>query len=449
VCDAADLDEHGQGHLLAGIDELDPPVRERFVARLREIDWEELAHPAVPPPIENVEASRVVRRGELGPLERDLRSAGEAAFRNGAVAVLMVAGGQGTRLGFPGPKGCLPLAPHSGKTIYGLQAEKVLALSRRVGSPVPLLVLTSPSTDGETRAFFTDHERFGLEKGQVQLFCQGTVPSVDRKGRALLAAPGTLLENPDGHGGTFTALVRSGQLGRLRREGVTSLVYIQVDNVLAPIDDPLFVGLGLVERANVVTKVLPKRDPDEKVGHLVRVDGRDRVIEYTELTPEDTRRRGPDGEIVYRWGSPAMHLWSVEFLSRLAERGFRPPLHRSPKPLTAWLEGEHRRVEGFKYERFIFDLLPEAETSLGLEIERGAEFAPVKNATGENSPETAVAAMHAQYRDWLEAAGVQVSLPPGGRIEISPLFAATKQGFLERWDGRVTEIRSDYYLEEE
>jgi len=106
-------------------------------------------------------------------------------------------------------------------------------------------------------------------------------------------------------------------------------------------------------------------------------------------------------------------------------------------------------VDGFKYERFIFDLLPEAETSLGLEIDRAAEFAPVKNATGENSPETAVEAMHVQYRDWLEAAGVEVSLPPGARIEISPLFAATKQEFLERWDGRVTQIRGDYYLEEE
>ncbi len=449
MLDAVDLEEHGQGHLLAGIHELDPPVRERFLARLRDIDWGEIAHPAALPRLEKVEASRVVRRAELGDREAELRRSGDADLRAGAVAVLMVAGGQGTRLGFPGPKGCLPLAPHSGKTIYALQAEKELSLSRRVGRPVPFLVLASPTTDRETRAFFAEHERFGLEQEQVRLFCQGTVPSVDRAGRALLAAPGTLLENPDGHGGTFTALVRSGELERLRREGVTTLVYIQVDNVLAPVDDPLLVGLGRQEGADVVTKVLQKRDPDEKVGHLVRVDGRDRVIEYTELTTEDTRRRGPDGELVYRWGSPAMHLWSVDFLTRLAERGFRPPLHRSPKPLTAWLQGEQRKVDGFKYERFIFDLLPEAETSLGLEIDRAAEFAPVKNATGENSPETAVAAMHAQYRAWLQAAGVAVSLPLNARIEISPLFAATKQGFLERWDGRVTEIRSDYYLEEE
>jgi len=273
---AANLEQHGQGHLLTGIDELDPSVRERFLARLGEIDWEELAHPAAPPRVENVEASRVVRRAELGDRERDLRSAGEAALRNGGVAVLMVAGGQGTRLGFPGPKGCLPLAAHSGKTIYQLQAEKVLALSRRVGRSVPFLVLTSPSTDRETRAFFAGHGRFGLEDEHVRLFCQGTVPSVDLAGRALLAAPGTLLENPDGHGGTFTALVRSGELERLRRKGVTVLVYIQVDNVLAPVDDPLLVGVGLVERANVVTKVLSKRDPDEKVGHLVRVGSRPR-----------------------------------------------------------------------------------------------------------------------------------------------------------------------------
>src|SRR5215207_5069793 len=332
---ARDLARVGQDHLLEGVDALSTERRERFLARLTEIDWDELAHPAEPPPVEDVAPPRVVTLGERAERHAELVAAGEDAYRAGRVAVLVVAGGQGTRLGWDGPKGTFPLGPHSGKTIYELQAEKVLALSRRLGRDVPLLVLTSPATDAATRSFFAERDDLGLAPGQLRLFTQGTVPSVDRDGRALLAAPGVLLENPDGHGGVFQALVRSGELERLRREGVTTIVYVQVDNVLAPVDDPELVGLAAVERADVVTKVLPKAHPDEKVGHLVRVGERDRIVEYTELTPEETRATTPDGELLYRWGSPAMHAWSVEFLVRLADRGYRPPLHRSAKPLEA------------------------------------------------------------------------------------------------------------------
>jgi len=442
-----DLARVGQEHLLEGVDALSAERRERFLARLAEIDWDELAHPAEPPPVEDVAPPRVVTLAERAERHAELLAAGEDAYGAGRVAVLVVAGGQGTRLGWEGPKGTFPLGPHSGKTIYELQAEKVLALSRRLGRDVPLLVLTSPATDAATRSFFADRDDLGLAPGQLRLFTQGTVPSVDRDGRALLAAPGVLLENPDGHGGVFQALVRSGELERLRREGVTTIVYVQVDNVLAPVDDPELVGLAALERADVVTKVLPKAHPDEKVGHLVRVGERDRIVEYTELTPAETRATTPDGELLYRWGSPAMHAWSVEFLARLADRGYRPPLHRSAKPLQAWLDGEVREVDGWKHERFVFDLVPEAEVSVGMEIDRDAEFAPVKNADGADSPATAVELAHRQYVSWLRDAGVAVELDPDEHVEISPLLGATRRQFLERWDGRFDRLDAGAYLE--
>jgi UDP-N-acetylglucosamine/UDP-N-acetylgalactosamine diphosphorylase len=441
------LAEHGQEHLLEGISELEPDARERFLARLRSVDWDELARPAERPSLDAIEPPDVVTLAERAGRADALRAEGERAYREGRVAVLMVAGGEGTRLGFDGPKGCFPLAPHSRKSIYQLHAEKVLSLSRRVGRAVQLLVMTSPATDAETRAFFDAHDRFGLADGQARFFVQGTVPSLDRKGRALLAAPGTLLENPDGHGGSFTALAAGGILGDLRSVGVTQLVYLQVDNVLAPVDDPTFVGLAVSEQADVVTKVLEKAHPDEKVGNLVTVAGRDRVVEYTELSPERARARAPDGNPIYRWGSPALHCWSLDFLTRLAERGYRPPLHRSPKPLEAWVGGSVAEVEGWKHERFVFDLISEADRSLGLEIERAVEFAPVKNAEGRDSPATAVELAHLQYVEWLEAAGVRVALPPGARVEIDPLLAATREQFLERWDGRLREVTSGCYLE--
>ena len=440
------LARHGQEHLLSGVEELEPDVRRAFLERVAEVDWAELESPPEPPEPGEVEPAQVVTFDDQRRRRDELAAAGEDAYRSGRVAVLMVAGGQGTRLGFPGPKGCYPLAPHSGKTIYRLQAEKVRSVSQRVGADVPFLVLTSPATDAATGEHFAAGGDFGLAPGQVRLFQQGTVPSVDRDGRALLATPGRLLENPDGHGGAFSALVASGNLERLRAEGVAQVVYLQVDNVLAPVDDARLVGLAVVERADVVTKVLEKSHPDEKVGHLVRVRGRDRVVEYTELSPEETRARHPDGTLVYRWGSPAMHCWSVEFLSRLAVRGYRPPLHRSAKPLRAWRGGEEVEVEGWKHERFVFDLIPEAERSLGLEIAREEEFAPVKNAEGEASPATAVEAAHRQYVRWLEDAGVEVDVPPGELVEISPLLGATRDQFLASWDGRVARLTRGCYL---
>jgi UDP-N-acetylglucosamine/UDP-N-acetylgalactosamine diphosphorylase len=447
------LKRHGQEHLLAGVHDLEAHVRDAFLERIGEIDWAEMAHHAEPPPIGEVGASRVVTLAERATRRAELVRAGAAAYAAGQVAVLMVAGGQGTRLGSNAPKGCFQIGPHSGKSIYQLQAEKVLSLSRRIGRAVPFLVMTSPMTDEETREFVQAHGWFGLEPEQVRFFSQGTVPSLDQQGRALLAAPGKLLENPDGHGGCFTALVKSGNLARLAKEGVKHLVYIQVDNLLAPVDDEELVGLAMSENTEVITKVLEKVSPDEKVGHLVNVGGRDRIIEYTEVTPEQARSRNAQGELIYRWGSPAMHCWSIDYLARLDAKGYQIPLHRSSKPLTVWQNGATVEVKGWKSERFIFDLLPEAKVSIGLEVSRADEFAPVKNANetdgkaNTDSPATAVAMMSAQHAAWLKEAGVALSLPPTARIEISPLFAATKEQFLAKWDQRVVAISGDYYLE--
>ncbi len=441
------LAQHGQNHLLDGLDQLEPTARAAYLARLADIDWAELKQPYVPVTATAVNSSRVVDDAERAQRSATLLPLGESAYRAGEVAVLMVAGGQGTRLGLSAPKGCFTVAPHSGKSIYQLQAEKVLSLSRRVGRAVPFLIMTSPMTDAETRDFFAAHGYFGLTAEQTRFFSQGTVPSLDQEGRALMAGPGRLLENPDGHGGCFTALVKSGNLARLKREGVRWIAYIQVDNITVPVDDALLIGLATAERADVITKVLEKAHPDEKVGHLVNLDGRDAIIEYTELTSEQTRSRNTAGALIYRWGSPAIHCWSVDFLADLAERGYKIPLHRSSKPLKAWNGRELAEVKGWKNERFIFDLIPEAKVSLGLSIDRAVEFAPVKNASGADSPASAVELASDLYASWLRAAGVRVELPPGARIEISPLFAATQAQFLSVWDRRIDVITGDYYLE--
>ena len=438
----------GQGHLLNGLDDLEPAVKEAFLSRLQEVDWEELSQPVDHSIEGSVSSSRVVDGDERGERGAEFTKIGEEAYAQGKVAILMVAGGMGSRLGFSGPKGCFEVGAHSGKSIYQIQAEKVYDASRRTGRAIPFLVMTSPVTDAETRDYFAANGNFGLEDDQVRFFSQGTVPSLDADGKALLAGPGTLLENPDGHGGCFTALVASGQCARLKEEGVEFIVYIQVDNILVPVDDPLLVGLAECESADVITKVLPKAHPDEKVGHLVRVGEADHIIEYTELTPEQCRETGPDGSLIYRWGSPAMHCWRVSFLSNLAETGFKPALHRSSKPLKVWQDGAMTQVQGWKSERFIFDLIPQAKTSVGLFIDRNDEFAPVKNAEGTDSPASARQLMSNCHQQWLEDAGVEVALSEGQLIEISPRFAGSQVSFQERWDKRLERIEGDYYLED-
>jgi UDP-N-acetylglucosamine/UDP-N-acetylgalactosamine diphosphorylase len=441
------LTKHHQSHLLVGIESLESGAQAAYLTRLAEIDWSELHHQLSVHTAGAVGSSRVLDLAEQTRRQTELTTVGEAAYRAGKVAVLMVAGGQGTRLGSSAPKGCFTIGLHSGKSIYQVQAEKVLSLSRRVGKAVPFLVMTSPMTDAETREFFAVNGHFGLAKEQVRFFSQGTVPSLDQHDRALLKAPGQLLENPDGHGGCFTALVKSGNLARLRQEGIEQVVFIQVDNILVPVDDPALVGAATIEKAEVVTKVLEKAHPDEKVGHLVKVGNHDVIIEYTELTPEQTRTKNEQGDLIYRWGSPAMHCWSVAFLARLADHGYKLPLHRSKKPLKAWVDGRIQEVTGWKNERFIFDLIPEAKVSIGLAIDRDAEFAPVKNATGADSPATATDLASRLYARWLKAAGVTVE--PTARLEISPLFAATEAQFLAAWDKRTTHVSGDFYLEED
>ena len=292
---AETLNQCGQGHLLAEVSSLESSVRDRYLERLSAINWSELQQPYEAPALGAVGSSRVVTTAEIAAAAVDLNTRGEVAYRAGQVAVLMVAGGQGTRLGSDAPKGCFQIAPHSGKSIFQLHAERVLALSRRIGKAVPFLIMTSAATDGETRDFIQAHGYFGLEPAQVHFFAQGAVPSLDETGRALLQAPGHLLENPDGHGGCFTALVNSGNLQRLVDGGIRHLIYIQVDNILGAVDDPTVIGLAEREQTDVITKVLEKAHPDEKVGHLVQVvvsgKSADHMVEYTEVTQEMARSR--------------------------------------------------------------------------------------------------------------------------------------------------------------
>lgn len=428
------LTPHGQEHLLAFWDKLTTAQRESLAGQLAAIDFSRLLTTFRASTSKEDWAS-LARRAEGPPAirltdvdRRAARRVGEEALRGGRIGVVLVAGGQGTRLGFDHPKGFYPIGPVSGDSLFKILLEKVLATSRRYGVPLPLYLMTSDATHEETVAYLDEHRRFGLPAGDVTVFCQGTMPAVDAQtGRLLLAAPDRLALSPDGHGGMPAALRRSGALDEIRRRKLDHLFYMQVDNPLVVVCDAEFIGYHLLARSELSTQVVAKTSPRDRVGNVVSVDGQVRIIEYSDLPDEAAEQRLPDGSLKLWAGNTAMHVFAVELLDRASRQGSELPFHLARKKVP-YLNDRGQLVEpaeanAIKFEQFIFDLLPTARNPLVVEVEEASHFAPLKNAPGSerDSPERVRAQMIALHRRWLEQAGARVA--PGVAVEINPLFA--------------------------
>jgi len=333
--------------------------------------------------------------------------AGWEALRAGRVAVVTVAGGQASRLGFQGPKGAFPLGPVTGASLFQILAGKIRRLGELAARPLPWILQTGPDNHAETRAFFERRGSFGLPSRDLRFVCQGTFPALSPEGGLLLAHPGSLFRNPDGHGGCFRALHRSGTLAWLRERGVEQIYYCQVDNPLARVGDPVFLGHHLLARAEMSVKVVEKTDPAEKVGLVVRQGGRTLCIEYSDLDPRLGALRDPDGGLRFRAGNIAIHAFDLGFLERMATGGALP-LHLARKKVFALGEGPEPEIrEGIKFEQFVFDALSQARKAVVQLCERAEEFAPVKNRDGNDSIATSRAAIRAQAARW--AAGLRPS----------------------------------------
>lgn len=382
----------------------------------------------------------------------EVREAGEEAIRAGRVACFMVAGGQATRLGIDAPKGTFPITPVREKTLYRLHAEKILAASRRYGVQIPWLILTSDATESGTREAFARDGWYGLAEGQVTFLCQGSLPAFDTSGRIVMRSRSEIFLSPDGHGGALKALWRSGSIERLDGHGVRVLSYFQVDNPLAPPLDPLFIGLHVVEGAEVSSKVVEKTDPDEKVGAFAIRDGRQCVVEYSELPERDRTARDESGRLLYRGGSIAIHAWSLSFIERLRSEGRSLLYHPARKVVPCADEARRpitpRSTNGIKFESFIFDAIPMAKKGVVVEVRREDEFQPVKSAAGRDTPEEARAALsrlHARWLDPVTPVPRDEAGDPLHPVEISPLYALDA-GELRKKAPRGLEVRGPLYL---
>lgn len=434
---------NGQTHLLEAIKNCPEEKRADFIKEINAIDWSSLKNIFTPVDMSSakIEMSEVISLSERESMLASLQPIGKKAYSDGKVGVLLVAGGQGTRLGYNGPKGCFQSLPISKKTLYQIHAEKILFASKKYGVTIPFLIMTSPDTDVPTRAFFKENNYFGIGENNVFFFCQSMTATCNLMGKALLKSESELLKNPDGHGGCYTAFMRSGALEYLEKRGIKTLVYIQVDNILAPIDDPVLVGLQESKEADIVTKVLKKASPQEKVGHLVSVNGKDQIVEYVDVTQEQLNMKDKNGELIFNWGSPAMHAFSIDFFRRLKNRQVNLPFHQSKKIVKAYIDGTIQDTEAYKHEKFIFDLLPLANKHIGLEISREDEFSPIKNATGVDSVETAIELYSNRNKRWLASVGVDTSkLSLKDYVEIDTTYAPTFEDFQQNWDHRFNKI---------
>jgi len=438
---ARQLENAGQETLLRHLAQVGPGERRSLVEQLRAIDLDLVAHlirehvtearPAAAPAARRLEPAPILPPPGSDPAgEARARRAGEDLLRAGRVGLFLVAGGQGSRLGFEGPKGLFPAGPVTGKPLFQLFAERIAALRRRYGAPLPWFVMTSAANHEATGAYFEAEGWFGLGRDTVHLVCQGMLPAVDLQGRLMLEERGRLFLSPDGHGGALRALSVSGGLEELRRRGVEHLFYFQVDNPLAPIADPLFLGHHALARSEMSTKVVEKRHPAERLGVLGRVDGRLTVIEYSDLPKELAAERDDEGRLRFRAGNIAIHAFSRAFLERRAAGG-PLPFHRAIKRMAALdpdrPDAPRADVQGIKFESFIFDILGDARAALTQEVRREEEFSPIKNKEGEDSPATARRDLMNLFGRWLEAAGVAVPRDEAGNVgaelEIDPLYA--------------------------
>ncbi len=428
------LTDEGQAHLLAFWDGLNETQRAGLLAQIEEIDFADIARMRDAlgqrddaAALGDFEPAPVTTLSETG--DPRVRELGHTALRAGKVGALLVAGGQGSRLGYDGPKGCYEIGPVSNASLFEIHARKILALERQFETEIPFYIMTSEANDAPTRAFFEANDFFGLSADRVVCFKQGMWPGLMPDGNLLLDRPDHVFVSPDGHGGILDALRRRGVLQDMADRGLSTLFYFQVDNPLVEIADPDFIGLHLANEAEISVKVCAKRDASEGLGVVICRDGRSEIIEYSDLTDAQKEARNPDGQLRLLYGSVAIHIFTLGFLKREADRSL--PLHVAHKKVP-YCDAQGNVVNpdcpnAYKFEKFIFDVLPDAERALNVEFAREEEFSPVKNAEGSDSPATTQRDMMAKWARWFDACGVTVPRDADGnpvvRIEIDPCYA--------------------------
>lgn len=398
------LTEYNQEHILKYYNELDENQRCELLRQIEGIDFTLLDA------LKNKSADN---KGEIQPISavtiEDITAnsdkylnTGISAIKSGKVAAVLLAGGQGTRLGFDKPKGMFNIGKTKELYIFQCLVNNLMDVVKLSGTWIPFVIMTSEKNNKDTVNFFKEHNYFGYNSEYVSFFIQDMAPSVDFNGKIYMEGKDKISSSPNGNGGWFSSLVRSGIFDKLRSQGVEWLNVFAVDNVLQRIADPRFIGAVIATGSDSGSKVVSKAAPEEKVGVMCLEDGKPSIVEYYELTDEMTYQRLDNGQLAYRYGVILNYLFHMDRLVEINKE--RMPVHIVDKKIPYMDENGNyitpEKPNGYKFETLILDMIHFNKTCLPYEVERNKEFAPVKNKEGVDSVDTA--------RDLLEENGVEL-----------------------------------------
>ncbi|RAL26051.1 UDP-N-acetylglucosamine pyrophosphorylase [Thermoflavimicrobium daqui] len=420
-----------QEHLLNHLSDLRPEEQEILLSQIDSIDFKQMENlyrqvennlnnnteEAVFNPLESVNWQELSNE-----MKDHCFELGMNLIKQGKVGVLVVAGGQGSRLGYEGPKGTYDIGLPSKKSLYQLQAERLLNLSNKANRVIPWYIMTSPENHEATVLFFELNSFFGYPQEDIFFFQQDVLPALDLNGKIVMKSPKEIYLVPNGNGCCFSALKRSGGLNDLNKRGIEWLFYYNIDNALIKVADPGFIGYSHMKGNPIASKFVEKRNPDEKVGVFGLKNGRPCVIEYTELPESMKYKQISTGQLMFNQANISVHLFHKDFIEEIAD--YDLPYRVARKNLNI----SNGNVDVFKFELFIFDLFPYADYMTSIQVIREEEFAPVKNKTGPDSPSTAKKLILDLHHKWLIQSGVPLEMIKGKSVEISPLLSYAGEG---------------------
>lgn len=387
------LERHGQLHVLKYYDGLPEEKKAALLGQIESLDFSILQY---------CKENTTNQKGEIAPLaamqlpeiekkKEKYTKIGIEEIRQGKVAAVLLAGGMGTRLGSDHPKGMYDIGLTRPVYIFQRIIENMLDVVRQAEGWVRLFVMTSDKNHDMTVEFFEEKKYFGYNSDYVSFFIQDVVPASDYEGKAYMEEPWKISTSPNGNGGWFSSMNKCGLLDVIKNDGIEWINVFAVDNVLQRIADPCFVGAVIDNGCIAGAKVVKKNSPDERVGALCLEDGRPSIVEYYELTDEMKAAKDADGNPAYDFGVILNYIFRTKELEIIMDRQL--PLHVVEKQIPYMNEkGEHVEPEtpnGYKYETLVLDMIHQVDNCLAYEVDRDKEFAPIKNATGIDSVETA------------------------------------------------------------
>ena len=389
------LKKYGQEHILAGYEELDEKEKAKLLSQIELIDFSVLENLSE----ENRHSSKrgkfeplgAVTIGDIARNSDRYYSVGKEAIKNGKVAAVLLAGGQGTRLGFEKPKGMFDIGVTRELYIFECLINNLLKVVEKTGASVPLYIMTSEKNHDDTVNFFEEKNYFGYDKEYVKFFIQDMAPSVDFNGKIYMESKSDISISPNGNGGWFSSIVRAGLLEDIKKKGIEWINVFAVDNVLQQIADPCFIGAVIETGSQSGSKVVSKASPKERVGVLCTEDGKPAIVEYYEMTDDMRELIAEDGQPAYKYGVILNYLFSVQRLEEIISE--KMPVHVVEKKIP-YMNGNGELItpkdpNGYKFETLVLDMVHMQESCLPYEVERCKEFAPVKNPDGVDSVDTA------------------------------------------------------------